>query len=253
MFKKEHILFTILGGFFVANVLIAEMIGSKIFSLEKTLGFSPLDLSILGQEHLSLNLSAGTILWPFVFVLTDIINEYYGKKGVRLLTFLAAGLILYAFAMIFAAIQTTPADFWLNLNQGILPDINAAYSKVFGQGLNIIFASFVTFCLSQWLDAWLFHALRTKLGEQKLGLRALLSTLISQALDTFLIAFIAFYVLGNWTMSLLLALVCVSYPYKFIMAIITMPFLYLVHYGIEKYLGTALAAELKLKAREENI
>ncbi len=249
MFKKEHILFTVLGGFFVANVLIAEMIGSKIFSLEKTFGVAPLDLSFLGQEHLSLNLSAGTILWPVVFVLTDIINEYYGKKGVKLLTFLAAGLILYAFTMIFAAIKTEPADFWLDLNQGILPNINAAYSNVFGQGLNIIFASFVTFCISQWLDAWLFHKLRTALGENKLGFRALLSTLISQALDSFLIAFIAFYLLGNWTMSLLLALVCVSYPYKFIMAIVTMPFLYLVHYGIEKYLGAELAAALKAEAR----
>jgi queuosine precursor transporter len=250
MFKKESILFTILGGFFVANVLIAELIGGKIFSLEKTLGYAPLDLTIFGQDHLSLNLSAGTLLWPVVFVMTDIINEYYGQKGVRFLTKLAAGLILYAFMMIFGAIKTAPADFWLGLYTDIQPNINVAFAKVFGQGLNIIFASFVTFFVSQWLDAWVFHRLRKTLGENKLALRALLSTLISQVVDSFLVAFIAFYLLGNWTMNLLIALVCVSYPYKFVMAILTLPLLYLAHYGIKQYLGETVAAELKHQASE---
>ncbi|HYG14344.1 MAG TPA: VUT family protein, partial [Bacteroidia bacterium] len=80
--KKENVLFFALGGFFITNALVAELIGSKIFSVERTLGFEPLDLSVLGQTNLSINMSAGSILWPFVFVMTDIINEYYGRKGV---------------------------------------------------------------------------------------------------------------------------------------------------------------------------
>jgi queuosine precursor transporter len=248
MFKKENVLFTVLGGFFVANVLIAELIGGKIFSLEKTLGFAPLDITIFGQQHLSLNLSVGTLLWPVVFVITDIINEYYGQRGVRLLTKLAAGLILYAFMMIFAAIKTMPADFWLNMYTDI--NMNTAFAKVFGQGLNIIFASFVTFFVSQWLDAWVFHSLRKSLGEGKLALRALLSTLVSQVVDSFLIAFIAFYLLGNWTMSLLIALVCVSYAYKFVLAIVTLPVLYLVHYAVEEYLGADITTKLRHEASE---
>ncbi len=79
--QKQTRLFIILGGFFVANALIAEFIGVKIFSLEKSLGLSPVNLSFLGNTDLSFNLTAGVLLWPVVFVMTDVINEYYGRKG----------------------------------------------------------------------------------------------------------------------------------------------------------------------------
>ncbi len=94
--NKANRLFLILGGFFIANALIAEIIGVKIFSLEQTLGFSPISLSIFGNE-LSFNLTAGVLLWPVVFIMTDLINEYYGPRGVRFLSWLTAGLIAFAF------------------------------------------------------------------------------------------------------------------------------------------------------------
>ena len=80
--NKPTRLFLILGGFFIANALIAEIIGVKIFSLEKTLGFLPLDMKVFG-EAISLNLTAGVLLWPVVFTMKDINKEYYGNKGVK--------------------------------------------------------------------------------------------------------------------------------------------------------------------------
>ncbi len=198
-------------------------------------------------------MSAGSLPWPFVFVLTDIVNEYYGKKGVRTITFLAAGFILYAFAMIFLAIHTAPADFWVAAYTDIKPNINVAFQKIFGQGMNIILGSFVTFFVSQWFDAFIFHKLRHSLGENAISSRALISTLISQFLDSFLVVFIAFYLLGNWTMPQLIALVLVGYPYKFIMALIFTPVLHLVHYVIKQYLGAELAEKLKHHARLETV
>ena len=98
MFKnKALILFLILGGFFIANALIAEFIGVKIFSLEQTLGFESMSLSLFGEDNLGFNLTAGVLLWPIVFIMTDIINEYYGQKGVKFLSYLTVGLIIYAF------------------------------------------------------------------------------------------------------------------------------------------------------------
>jgi len=79
--SKPTKLFIILAGIFIANALIAEIIGVKIFSLEKTLGFEPMRIRLLGND-LSVNLTAGVLLWPVVFIMTDIINEYYGMKGV---------------------------------------------------------------------------------------------------------------------------------------------------------------------------
>ncbi|MCC6635706.1 MAG: VUT family protein, partial [Chitinophagaceae bacterium] len=85
---KSTKLFIILSGFLIANALIAEVIGVKIFSLEETFGFKPLAIKLLGED-LSLNLTAGVLLWPVVFIMTDIINEYYGVKGVRFLSYLS--------------------------------------------------------------------------------------------------------------------------------------------------------------------
>jgi len=245
MNKKENILFLVLGAFFVTNALVAELIGCKLFSVEKTFGFAPLDLSVLGQQHLALTMSAGSITWPLVFIFTDIINEYFGKKGVQFLSFLTAGLILYAFLMLYFAIKVPPADAWFGLNPEIKPDINVAFAKIFGQGQNIIIGSITAFLVSQWLDVLIFQRLRRMTGDKYIGIRAVVSTLFSQLIDSFLVGFVAFYLFGNWSIPLLIALLLVSYPYKFIVAILMTPLLYAVHFGVEKYLGTELANKLK--------
>ena len=90
--RKDGRLFIVLAGVFITNALIAEFIGVKIFALEETLGIPRLDWNLFGQSG-SLNLSAGVLLWPVVFVMTDVINEYYGRKGIQMLSFLAVGLI----------------------------------------------------------------------------------------------------------------------------------------------------------------
>ena len=79
---KSKKLFIFLGAFFVTNAIIAELIGVKIFSLEKSLGLSPVHINMFGMHDLSFNLTVGVLLWPVVFVMTDIINEFYGMRGV---------------------------------------------------------------------------------------------------------------------------------------------------------------------------
>ena len=80
---KKTNLFIILSGIFLTNALLAELIGIKIFSLEATLGFAQAQLHLLDDWVLDFNLTAGVVLWPVVFVTTDIINEYFGKQGVK--------------------------------------------------------------------------------------------------------------------------------------------------------------------------
>jgi uncharacterized PurR-regulated membrane protein YhhQ (DUF165 family) len=83
--NKRSLLFIILGSFFIANAILAEFIGVKIFSLESSLGMNKANWNILGYS-LSFNMTVGVILWPLVFIMTDIINEYYGKPGVKILS-----------------------------------------------------------------------------------------------------------------------------------------------------------------------
>ena len=72
---KPTKLFISIAAFFVANALIAECIGGKIFSLEKLFGLDPANLTLFGQTGLSFNLTCGVLLWPLEFVITDIVNE----------------------------------------------------------------------------------------------------------------------------------------------------------------------------------
>ncbi len=255
--NKPTRLFLILGGFFIANALIAEIIGVKIFSLEKTLGFSPLDIHILGND-LSFNLTAGVLLWPVVFIMTDIINEYYGMRGVKFLSWLTAGLIAFAFLIFIGAINLVPADFFITSKQGSgVPNMSKAYNSVLGQGGFIIIGSLTAFILSQLIDVFVFHKIKKITGEKKIWLRATGSTLISQFIDSFVVLFIAFYIgtrvnaSGNdfvWPFKLFIAVGIVNYVYKFIVAILMTPVIYLIHGMIEKYLGHEQAAEMKKAA-----
>ena len=249
--NKATRLFIILGGFFITNALIAEVIGTKIFSLEKTIGVSPVDLRFFG-ESFSFNLTAGVLLWPVVFIMTDIINEYYGPKGVKFLSFMTIGLIAFSFIVFLGATNLTPADFWATNNYKGVPDSNAAFSGIFGQSQAIIVASLIAFLIGQLLDVFIFHKIKKMTGEKSIWLRATGSTLVSQFIDSFVVLFIAFYVAprlsGNarpWSFSLVMAICIGNYIYKFIVAVLLTPVIYLVHGWIENYLGKPLAEQMK--------
>ena len=251
--NRATVLFAILGGFFITNALIAEFIGVKIFSLEDSLGMPRANLPIFGSQF-SFHLTAGVLLWPIVFIMTDIINEYYGPKGVRFLSFLAVGLIIYAFLMVYAAINLSPSEYF-RLGEAVT-DSNAAFKGVFGQGLWIIVGSVVAFLVGQILDVLVFHRIKKATGENKVWLRATGSTLISQLIDSFIVLFIAFYlgpriegdVSKQWTLQQISVTGTGNYIYKFIVAILLTPLIYLAHAWIDKYLGEETALKMKKAA-----
>jgi hypothetical protein len=251
MKEKSTRLFYILGAFFIANALLAEFIGVKIFSLEKTFNLSPVNLNILGFD-LSFNLTAGVLLWPVVFIMTDIINEYYGRKGVRFISFTAAGLILYAFLMVYFSMDLVPADFWIEreTTDGNI-NMDVAFNTIFGQGLWIIVGSLTAFLIGQLVDVTVFHYFKSKTGNPKIWLRATGSTLVSQFIDSFVVLFIAFYLGAGWDLKLVLAIGIVNYMYKFAVAVILTPILYVIHYFIDLYLGKENADKLMYEAAQK--
>ena len=107
----------LLTAFFVGNAVVAEFVGVKIFALETTLGLPPFGWNLFGQEG-SLSFTAGVLIWPIVFIMTDVINEYFGRRGVRLISFAAVGMITYAFVFAYAAIHLAPADWWVTRQRG---------------------------------------------------------------------------------------------------------------------------------------
>lgn len=256
--KKKTNLFLILAGIFITNAVVAELIGVKIFSGEATFGFAAAQLPLFKDFVLDFNLTAGAIIWPVVFITTDIINEYFGKEGVKRITYLTVILIIYVFVVITVVTALPPANFWTEINStddvGNAFNIDFAYNKIFRQGLGIIVGSLVAFLIGQLLDVYVFQKLRKITGERKIWLRATGSTLVSQLVDSFVVLFIAFYVLGNpaWPFKLIIAVGIINYIYKFTVAIVLTPLLYLAHSIIDKYLGKEEALEITEEASNKS-
>ena len=247
--SRANRLFLILTGFFLTNALIGEFVGVKIFALEATLGAPPFNWSLFGING-TLNFTAGVIVWPFVFILTDVINEYFGVRGVRFISWVAVGLISYAFLAAYVAISLEPARFWVDINAGMgVPDIQKAYSQIFGQGLWTICGSIVAFLVGQLIDVVIFHRILKYTGDRYVWFRATASTAVSQLLDSFIVLYIAF-VIGpqHWSIPQFLAIGCVNYVYKMSAAIVLIPLLYIARGLIERYLGHAEAERLRNEA-----
>jgi uncharacterized integral membrane protein (TIGR00697 family) len=247
---KANRLYLVLGGFFVANALIAEMIGVKLFQLETLLGLPKADFSLLGQDHLSFVLSVGVLPWPIVFIMTDVVNDYYGVRGVRFLTLLTAGLITFAFVVLFLAIRM-PAEvgWWVGSSAGQgVPDMQAAFTAIFGQGMNIIVGSLTAFVVGQLVDAFSFRAIKRVTGDRRIWLRATGSTVVSQLIDSVVVTYVAFWVFKDMSFAMATALVLTAYSYKLLVAIMSTPLVYLVHAGVERYLGKERAQAMRQAA-----
>lgn len=225
--QRRDVVFILLSGFFITNAILAEMIGGKLIQV------GPFAMSI------------GVIPWPVVFLTTDLINEYFGTAGVRRLTFLTMGLIVYAFLVIFAAMKVPAADF--------SPISSDQFSQVFGQSLWIIVGSIVAFAISQLVDVTVFWAFRRRTGGKFLWLRATGSTAISQLIDSIVIIGIAFWLPGKVKTSEFLTVAMTNYSYKFLIAVGLTPLVYLLHGVIDRFLGEGEANQLIEQAARKSV
>lgn len=258
MKNKQQTLFIVLASVFLTNALLAEMIGVKIFSAETLLGLPPANIQLLDNFILDFNLTAGVVIWPVVFITTDVINEYFGKKGVRRISYIAAACIAFSFLVIYIITLLPPATFWLDVNgtdpQGNAFNVDYAFKVIFRQGLGIIVGSLVAFLLGQLLDVYVFQKLRKITGAKLIWLRATGSTLVSQFIDSFVVLGIAFYILApagsRWSIPQVLSVGIINYIYKFTVAIVLTPLIYLAHNLIDKYLGKELSEQMQTEASE---
>ncbi len=226
--SKRNIVFVILAGLFITNAVVAELIGGKLIQM------GPFIMSI------------GIIPWPVVFLSTDLINEYYGRAGVRRLTLITAALIAYAFIVLLFAINVPAAD-------GISPVTDAQFIAVFGQSMWIIVGSIIAFLISQLVDVSVFWLLRDKTGKKMIWLRATGSTAVSQLIDTFVVLGIAFWLPGKMTTEVFFNAALTGYTFKLIIAVLLTPLIYLGHHLIDRYLGDEEADSLVKHTAEESL
>lgn len=212
--NRKDIVFVILAGFFVTNAIVAELIGGKLVQF----------FGLFTQ-------SIGIILWPVVFLLTDIINEYYGKSGVRKLTYITVGLIIYTYIIITIGINMKATSF--------SPVNDQSFNTVFGQSQWIIVGSIIAFLCSQLVDVYFFWVFRGLTNGKMIWLRATASTVISQLFDTFIVQFIAFVLPGKWAFDEFLHNAAIGYVFKLMVAVALIPLIYVLHRVISNYIKPA--------------
>ncbi|GEM54912.1 hypothetical protein B0A58_02910 [Flavobacterium branchiophilum NBRC 15030 = ATCC 35035] len=206
---KKELLFIVLAGIFITNAVVAELIGGKLIQI------GPFVMSI------------GILPWPIVFLTTDLINEYFGEKGVRKLSLITAGLIIYAFIILFLALSVPAA-------KGISPVTDEQFQSVFGQSMWIIVGSIVAFLVSQFIDVSVFWYFKNKTGHTKIWLRTTGSTVISQFFDSFIVLGIAFWLPGKMTFETFISSALTGYVFKLMLAVLLTPVIYAAHYWIKK-------------------
>ena len=223
--QRRQVLLLALAAFFIGNAILAELIGGKLFSVH------------LEHPRWTFILSVGVVIWPAVFILTDIINEYFGRAGVRRLSLIGAAIIAYCYVALFAT-------GYVKADKDFSPVQDDAFNQVFFQSKWIIVGSIIAFLLSQIVDVTVFWMLRRRTGHEMLWLRAQGSTLVSQLIDTFVVQFIGLYL--PWRMGYnsnrydfhtYLIGGMSSYLFKVAVAIGVTPLLYIVHAAIDAYLG----------------
>ena len=208
---KKDIVFIILTGLFITNAIVAELIGGKLIQIGPFL------------------MSIGILPWPIVFLTTDLINEHFGRDGVKKLTFITAGLIAYCILLLYIGVQIPAVELPNTVN-------NSQFYAVFGQGLFIMVASIIAFLVSQLIDVSVFWFFRNKTGKKMIWLRTTGSTIISQLIDSFIVSGIAFWMTGKITTDQYLNMSFSGYTFKLIVAICLTPLIYLGHFLINKYL-----------------
>ncbi len=244
-FSVAQRLYVWLACFFCACLLIADIVGIKLFRIPLPFSFRVpwADQPIDAIEH-----TCGMITFPVTFLLTDLVNEYYGKKGARRITWIALSMGLFVFVIMNIA-QYLP---YLNAPYNVKPE---SFDAVFGSAKGMYIASMVAFLAGQLSDISLFALFKRLTGGRMIWLRATGSTVVSQMIDSFFVSFVAFYL---WRKVFpdpatpaapfedVLKIAATGYMLKFVVAVAITPLIYAGHGMIHRWVGlTPLPAELK--------
>jgi uncharacterized integral membrane protein (TIGR00697 family) len=217
-------LLSLLTAVFVTALIVADITGGKFFHLQ---------LFRLGSYEFVTH-SVGMLAFPITFLLTDLINEYYGPKVARQVTYiglLCAGLS-FGLILVDRQLPVAPES----------PIAQDTFEKVFAMSNRLYVASLSAYLVGQMSDIAVFGVLKRLTGGRMVWLRATGSTVISQAIDSFCVTTILFYgnpgpdgQIAGW--QVILPIAATGYVLKFMLAIALTPVVYLGRWLIRTRLG----------------
>jgi uncharacterized integral membrane protein (TIGR00697 family) len=200
MDRKQRF-FVFLTALFVAALVTGDFVGGKFFV-------------VFGHTF-----SAGIIPFPLTFVLTDIVNEFYGTHGARRLTLAGLGAAVFVWAVITLALAlpTSPDS----------PISDAVFRGAFGTSARLYVASLTAYVIGQLLDISIFQVLRRMTGHRLLWLRSTGSTVLSQIVDSVTVSFV--FLVGTKPLDFIFTNAAHNYFGKLGMAILLTPIIYGAH------------------------
>ena len=222
--EKRQWLFVFLAGMFITSAVTAELISNKLIDI-------PLNFDLFGSEIGPFTTIVGVLPWPIVFLLTDILNEFYGKKAVRRLSWITAILIAYCFLIVSIAMELPAKEI-----EGSTLATDQEFSKVFGQAQMVIVGSIAAFLFSQLVDVLVFHWLKSRTGNRLIWLRSTGSTIFSQLIDTYIVLYIGFVLPGNLSWDSFMEIAPTNYFLKILIALSLTPLIYAGHYAVRRFL-----------------
>lgn len=208
--RRAQRIYILITALFVAALVAGDFVGGKFFSFA-------------GRSF-----SAGIVPFPLTFVLTDVVNEFYGKSGARRLTYAGLAAAMFVWATInLALLLPTTAD---------SPISDQVFRSAFGTSARLYLASLAAYLIGQFLDISLFGVLRRVTGERLLWLRSTGSTVFSQAIDSLSVSFV--FLVGTRSLGFIVSNAANNYVGKLAMAVLLTPLIYLGHALIRRYLDT---------------
>jgi queuosine precursor transporter len=214
-------LYVILSVTFVSALLLGDTLGGKLMEFR--------------WHDTSFVLGVGMIPFPITFLITDLLNEFYGKKAARFVTWVGLALAIFSIAMFTLAVALPWAPFAYAVRwDGTLP---AAYDNVFGGSRRMLLASTAAYVVGQLLDISVFNYLKRVSKNRYLWLRATGSTVVSQWVDTVFVQALAWS--GILPFEKIVSIIVTSYALKLIIAIALTPLIYLGHTLMQSWLRIA--------------
>ena len=186
----------VLSSIFVSLVLLANVLSTKV-------------ITIFGLAN-----DAGTLVYPFTFVVKDLIQKKYGRKAARKVIYTAYGVLLFAFASFWLVGQLPSDPSWLN---------QEAYDAILTPFGRLVMASIIAGVISELLDTKVFSILWQKTGQVWV---ALVSNFVGILIDTALFTFIGFY--GDMPADVLWGIFITNVVVKLLLASLATPSILLV-------------------------
>jgi len=218
--EKEQKLYLLLG-FYVLGLVASNLLGGKLMPI----GF--------GDRGLTVSI----ILFPFLFLVTDIVGEVCGKKKAQ--QFIKVGLITLLVLILFQLFAlNVPAAAPGGEEGWYATAFNPAYGTIFGFSLTFTIASICAFFFGQYVDVGIYHLMKKVEGKKLLWLRNNVSTMVGQFVDSSLWVLIAFspkLLDGSFTILSIYSIIIIPYWLaKVVFAIVDTPLVYLGVWWLKK-------------------